>query len=93
MLVMFVIGLWHIYAGGIFYYYVEECYPEIAKDVKGYRPFIKKHPFYKEYNIDDPEFHRLRNRARNTMRLLGFSLLLPVLLMIGFFIKCFFFGP
>lgn len=93
MFAMFLIGLRFLYVGGIFYYYVGEHHPEVSKDFKSYRPFRTKYPFYKEYDIDDPEFHRLQKRARNTIRWMGFSLLLPVLLMIGFFIKCFFFGP
>ena len=93
MFFMFVAALWLIYAGNIFYYYVEEHYPKAAKEGKKYRLSVTEDPLYKEYDIDDPEFRRLHKRAKNAFRLLVFSLFLPVLLMIGFFIKCFLFGP
>ena len=93
MFLMLVMGLWYVYVGGVFYYYVQENHPKVYKECKNYRLFITKDPLYKEYNIDDPEFHRLHKRARNAIRWVGFSLLLFVLLMIGFFVKCFLFGP
>ncbi len=93
MFIMFLAALWLIYAGNVFYYYVEEHYPKGGKEGKKYRLYVTEDPLYKEYDIIDPGFRRLHKRAKNAFRLLVFSLFLPVLLMIGFFIKCFLFEP
>ncbi|MFX0066913.1 MAG: hypothetical protein ACFFC7_32680 [Candidatus Hermodarchaeota archaeon] len=92
MFLMFVAALWLIYAGNIFYYYFEEYYPKEAKERKKYRLSVTGNPLYTEYDKSDPEFRRLHKRAKNAYRLFVFSLFLPVLLMIGFFIKSFLFG-
>lgn len=93
MFIMFLAALWLIYVGNVFYYYVEENYPKGGKEGKKYRLSVTEDPLFKEYDIIDPEFRRLHKRAKNAFRLLVFSLFLPVLLMIGFFIKCFLFEP
>ena len=93
MFIMFVAVLWLTYAANIFYYYVQENYPKVATEGKKYRLSVTEDPLYKEYDNIDPEFRRLHKRAKKAFRLFVFSLFLPVLLMIGFFVKCFLFGP
>lgn len=86
MCFIWLVSLRAAYVGKLFYYYVEECYPDIAREFKHHFPFVKIHPLYKQYDINDPEFHRRQEKARNAVRWVGFSLLVPVLLMIGFFV-------